>query len=107
MNELRYTLLCDGSSDRALMPILTWALQQHCAESAIQAEWVDWGRLRNPPKTLSEKIRVALELYECDLLFVHRDAEKEPREARVAEINTTIRAEVAAGVTMFLTMAYP
>ncbi|MGH9837242.1 MAG: hypothetical protein ACREEM_00485 [Blastocatellia bacterium] len=90
MKDLRYTLLCDGSSDRALMPILTWTLQQHCPELAIQAEWVDWGRLRNPPRTLSEKIRVALELYECDLLFVHRDAEKEPRDSRVAEIRRAL-----------------
>jgi hypothetical protein len=72
------------------MPILTWTLQQHCPKYAIQAEWADWGRLRNPPKTLSEKIKVSLELYECDLLFVHRDAEKEPRESRIAEISRAL-----------------
>ena len=30
MQELRYTLLADGSSDRALLPILTWLLRQYC-----------------------------------------------------------------------------
>ena len=29
MQELRYTLLADGSSDRALLPILTWRSSAH------------------------------------------------------------------------------
>lgn len=35
---------------------------------------------------MSQRIRAALDLYPCDLLFVHRDAEGEDREHRVAEI---------------------
>ena len=30
------------------------------------------------PRGLSERIRAAVELYPCDLLFIHRDAEGEP-----------------------------
>ena len=36
MQTLRYTLLADGSSDRALLPILTWLLRQYCGAIPIQ-----------------------------------------------------------------------
>lgn len=35
---------------------------------------------------MPDRIQAAMELYPCDLLFVHRDAESEGREARLAEI---------------------
>jgi len=92
MKELRYTLLSDGSSDEALLPLLTWLLQAHLVECAIQPKWADLRLLRKPPKTLSPRIIQSLKLYPCDLLFVHRDAEKEPREVRVAEIVEAIEA---------------
>lgn len=94
MKELRYTLISDGVSDRALLPILTWLLQEHCAEYAIQAEWADLRRLPRPPRGLANRIKVALELYDCDLLFVHRDAERDPHAVRVGEIRRAL-AEVA------------
>lgn len=90
MKELRYTLLSDGSSDKALLPLLTWLLRSHRVECAIQPNWADLRRLPKPPKTLSSRIISSLELYPCDLLFIHRDAEKEPREKRVVEINEAI-----------------
>ncbi|MCZ6679261.1 MAG: DUF4276 family protein [Candidatus Poribacteria bacterium] len=45
---------------------------------------------------LDDKIRLSLELYPCDLLFVHRDAEREMREKRVNEINQAIEKIVNA-----------
>lgn len=86
MKTIRYTLLSDGSSDRMLLPVIDWLLCQHCPEIAVESSWADLGRLPQPPKSLSNKIRVALELYPCDLLFVHRDAETERYEVRHAEI---------------------
>jgi len=85
MKELRYTLVSDGSSDRALMPVLDWLLQQQI-DFPIQGEWADLRRLRNPPSKPSERIRLSLDLYPCDLLFIHRDAEREPLAVRVEEI---------------------
>jgi len=38
------------------------------------------------PVGLAERIRWAIDLYPCDLLFVHRDADREPREKREREI---------------------
>ena len=90
MKELRYTLLSDGSSDRALIPLLTWLLRTHRVECAIHPRWADLRRVPKPPKKLSERISLSLALYPCDLLFIHRDAEKEPHEVRVAEIKKAI-----------------
>src|SRR4051794_26254101 len=92
MTSLRYTLLSDGSSDRALIPILTWAITQHLPECAIQSEWADLRRLARPPRGLSDRIAVALELYPCDMLFIHRDAELQSPDDRIAEIQAAIRA---------------
>ena len=91
MQELRYTLLADGSSDRALIPILTWLLRQSCGAIPIQAEFADLRRLSPSPRKLSERIDRSVELYPCDLLFVHRDAESAPIEKREAEIRKALK----------------
>lgn len=93
MKELRYTLVTDGSSDIALLPILTWLLRTNGISVAIQGAWAD---LRNLPLgrklSLSGRIRYSIEYYPCDLLLIHRDAERESREKRVFEIHTAIQS---------------
>lgn len=96
MSELRYVLLSDGSSDNALVPLLTWVLRQNLPHCAIQPQWADLRHLRRPPKNLAEKIIACMKLYDFDLLFVHRDAEAQPRELRVAEIQAAV-AEAGVG----------
>ena len=86
MKELTYTLLSDGSSDQALLPILTWLLRAQGLTRAIQPEWADLRHLPRPPRMLPERIDRALELYPCDLLFVHRDAEAASPDVRATEI---------------------
>ncbi len=90
MEELRYTLLSDGPSDKALMPILTWLLRQHFPNLPIQFRWSDLRRLPNPPRELYERIRASIDLYPCDLLFVHRDAETTSLVERLSEINQAV-----------------
>lgn len=91
MESLTSALLTDGPSDRALIPILTWLLRQHLGRSsAISCDWVDMGRLRQRPASLSERIRLAVDLQPCDLLFVHRDAESADPEHRYREINRAL-----------------
>lgn len=85
MRELRYTLLSEGVSDQALLPILTWLLREK-VRHAIQPAWADLRRLPRPPRGLGERIAMSIYLYPCDLLFVHRDADKVTRAERVAEI---------------------
>jgi hypothetical protein len=91
MSEIRYTLVSDGSSDRVLLPILTWLVRQHTSDCPIQPEWADLRGLRQPITTLAEKIRWSLFLYPCDIIFIHRDAERQPREDRVTEIEEATR----------------
>lgn len=90
MQRLRFTLVGDGSSDRALILILTWLLCQHWDDVPIQSEFSDLRRLPNPPRGLSRRIDKSMELYPCDLLFVHRDAEGESVEKRLEEIRESL-----------------
>lgn len=86
MTDIRYTLVSDGSSDRILIPILNWLLETLCKESAVQPQWADLRVLRNPPKTLPERLRYALDYYPCNFLFIHRDAESQNPDERKREI---------------------
>jgi hypothetical protein len=92
--NIQYTLLSDGSSDQALLPILSFVLRERGAET-VEPQWADIGRLREPPQALPERIRTAIDLYPCDLLFVHRDAERVGHDIRREEI---IRALDAADI---------
>jgi hypothetical protein len=82
---LRFTLLSDGASDQALLPILIWSLRRH-GVTAIEPQWADTRRVPNPPRTPGPRIRLCLSLYPCELLFIHRDAEGAPLTARREEI---------------------
>jgi hypothetical protein len=90
MTELQYTLLSDGSTDRVLMPILKWLLHQHLPNCVVQGRWADLGRLRRPPKRSFEKIRVAVDLYPCNMIFVHRDAETASLQSRQGEVHEAV-----------------
>ena len=92
MNNMSYTLLADGSSDRALLPILNWLLQRHLPDYAIQSQVADLSQLPKPPKTLARRISTSIDLYPCDLLFIHRDAEKQGQQKRIKEINEALKA---------------
>jgi hypothetical protein len=86
MKLLRYTLLSDGSSDRALMPHLTWLLRESGITIPIYEEWAELRHLPQIPRSLSEKLEKSIDLYPCDLLFVHRDAERENPGKRREEV---------------------
>jgi Domain of unknown function (DUF4276) len=89
MSDLNYTLIGDGTSDKALLPILTWLLRKLGVKVAIQPKWANLGQVPNPPKKLEDKITTAINIFgKCDILFIHRDAEREPQSKRVAEIRT-------------------
>lgn len=92
VNRLSYTLVADGASDRALIPILTWPMRRLCGPFPIHAEFADLRRLRNPPRGLSERIHWSVELYPCNLLFVHRDAEGATIGRRKLEICKALRS---------------
>lgn len=86
MTDLRFVLLSDGSSDRSLLPLLKWLLRVNGVQRPIQEDWADLRGLRRPPRGLAERLRRSVELYACDLLFVHRDAERESYQNRRDEV---------------------
>jgi hypothetical protein len=90
MNLLRFTLLTEGSADRALLPLIEWAIRQQRPLDRFEPEWADFGYRRSPPKSLTERVKLAIEEYPCDLLFVHRDADRAGRSSRVKEITTAL-----------------
>ncbi len=90
MEELQYTLLCDGPADKALMPILNWLLRLYVPRLPIQSHWADLRLLRKPPQEFDKRIRESIRIYPCDLLFVHRDAETASLQHRQSEINQAV-----------------
>jgi hypothetical protein len=93
MNELKYTLYSDGSSNQVLLPVISWLLRSHLPRIAVQGKWADLRRLRTPPpkNNIPERIRWSLELYPCELLFIHRDAETATIEQRISEIDIAVQ----------------
>jgi hypothetical protein len=71
--------------------MLTWSLRREGVNGPLYAEWADLRHLVKPPSDLLGKAQKALELFPCDLLFVHRDAENVSCEARREEITASLR----------------
>ncbi|MEM8598746.1 MAG: hypothetical protein AAGF99_02400 [Bacteroidota bacterium] len=76
--------------------MLTWLFREHSPEGvALQEAHADFRLHRQAPERsdLGERIRLAAELYPCDVLFVHRDAERVgDTAARFEEIDAGVRA---------------
>ncbi len=49
---------------------------------------------------MADRIRIAVEIYPCDLLFIHRDSDKQPPELRYSEIGSAIRELEASGFSI-------
>jgi hypothetical protein len=81
---LRIALVADGSSDRMLLPIIEWAIRRRRPDVGVLVTGV---RAR-VGGDLAQAMHSAAAGYTPDLLFVHRDAERMPLEARRREIPT-------------------
>ena len=89
--SLDVTLVTDGSSDRVLMPILEWLFRGMTLEP-VELRWADLRGLPSPARELRARLSLAVDLYPCQLLLVHRDAERadaDDRRAEVAAANAT------------------
>lgn len=82
---LQATLVTDGTSDVVLVPILQWLMRQLTAEN-FEIRWADFRGFRERPRSLAQKLTVATQEYPCQLLFVHRDAERQEPHYRYTEI---------------------
>lgn len=77
MNELRFTLITDGSSDIALMNVVKWLLDDLYPELPNIGKHANFTILPDPPKTseVQKRLNFAKEYYPFDILIYHRDAE--------------------------------
>ncbi|MEN0006678.1 MAG: hypothetical protein AAF798_21165 [Bacteroidota bacterium] len=86
MNRISCTLLADGSSDIILQYPIKWLLTQEFPNYATTINFADLRPISTGNETLPERICKAVELFPCDILFIHRDIEKETFESRMTEI---------------------
>lgn len=90
MARIRYTLVTDGPSDRLLKHPIEWLLER-LTTLDFDGEWANpRGFDRGEMTGLYGRLDQALSHYPCQLLFVHRDAEKQPRQVRLAEIEKAV-----------------
>lgn len=83
MRIRKLTLIGDGPTDEALIPIISWSMVflEYVAPFSLT-----FARELSGPRALRERVEAVRVLYPCDLLLIHRDAERESRQFRVAEI---------------------
>ena len=77
MKTRRFTLVAEGTSDRVLIPILRWMLLRHHFGFEWMGQSADLHELPKPPRTLPQKIATASELFPADVIFIHRDSDRE------------------------------
>ncbi len=75
MEELKYILITDGSSDNILMSVIDWTLDVNYPELPIKGYWIDFRTFPKKVDTISKKLAIAKQLYQFDVIFYHRDAE--------------------------------
>jgi hypothetical protein len=71
---------------KVLEKVIIWTIKQHQPTLKIDAQYSNLRQLRHPPQDLQARILQAIELFPCDVLFIHRDAENATIETRHKEI---------------------
>ena len=84
VEPLSYALIADGTSDRALLPIIAWSLRQNWRDGAFAPP------IFKPRQhaSIEDGIAEIIEKYRPNLVFVHRDAESQTYETRLRKIPT-------------------
>lgn len=86
MKALRHTLVSDGPTDANLIPIIDWTLKRAAGVPLSEGVHADFWRLPEKPQNTTDRLLKAVELFPCEILFVHRDAERELSQVRNDEI---------------------
>jgi hypothetical protein len=97
VKPFRYTLISDGPTDANLIPIIDWTLREAGGVLLSHGVHATFKALPKPPADMEDRILNAIELYPCDVLFIHRDAEREPLAHRHIEIRKAVTVAGAKG----------
>lgn len=85
MRHIQFTLFADGPTDRALLPVLDWLIREAHGPDTIAHEFLFRPQFRTD-LSFTARLQIALGLAPCDILFIHRDAEKQDPLLRYDEI---------------------
>lgn len=100
MTTLRLTLVSEGRTDANLLPIIEWCLKRSGGVSICEGRRAKFWRLPEKPRGLVDQLIRAVELFPCEVLFVHRDADRESPETRVSQIREAFNGLVSSGVEL-------
>lgn len=80
------------------MAVINWTLEQNkqLTDFTILAQFADHRDSEISSHRLTDRMRDAIQRFPCDVLFIHRDAEREAREKRHNEIDEAISELVHA-----------
>jgi hypothetical protein len=85
MKHIQFTLFADGPTDRALLPVLDWLIRETQSPDTIAYEFLSRPQF-HAQLNFTERLQTALDLAPCNILFIHRDAEKQGPLLRYDEI---------------------
>ena len=100
MNVLRHTLVSDGTTDANLIPIIDWSLKRVGGVALSEGTRAEFWRLQNKPEGLADRLAKAFELFPCDVLFVHRDAEGDDPADRMTEVRNAFATLKQKGIIL-------
>lgn len=89
MRHIQFTLFADGPTDRALLPVLAWLIRETHRPDTIAHEFLSKPELRSD-LSFTAQLQTALDLAPCDILFIHRDAEKQDPQLRYDQIGKAV-----------------
>jgi hypothetical protein len=82
-----FVLDADGSSDRALVPLLDLLVRGCAPDLLFDIQWVDPTRLKAKSRAVVDRLERTLRLFPAtQAVFLHRDSEKATLEERTTEI---------------------
>lgn len=89
MGHIQFTLFADGSTDRALLPLLRWLIRETHRPDTIAHEFLSRPQFR-ADLSFAQRLHTALDIAPCDILFIHRDAEKQASQLRYEEVASAV-----------------
>jgi hypothetical protein len=98
MRHFQFTLFAEGPTDRALVAILEWLLRETHRPDTVGHEFLPKSELQ-AHMPMAEHIATVIQSFPCDVLFVHRDADRQPPEWRHKEIGEAVEQLKANGLT--------
>lgn len=96
--RLDFTLVCDGSFDRVLIPIINWVIREQGYDGPINSQWADTGIFLTNSHRLVDRIRATITYFPAQVYIIHRDAEREALASREKEIQRAWQDSGAAAL---------